>query len=160
MKPTSNIEQDAVQTHHEEEVNCRMQTDQADPQSLRTTLDMCINPLGEESHPDGALMNTVTGQIAHHVANADKAISPRQKAMTDFCNGWRSSFYDSLGKLVTAVDVHIKHVLTDKERVYDQELIYARVIGLQASSRDIDFNNVLAYELAAYPLQCSILTPK
>ena len=38
-----------------------------------------------------------------------------------------------------------------KERVYDQELIYARVIGLLASSRDINFDDVLACELAAYP---------
>ena len=37
-----------------------------------------------------------------------------------------------------------------KERVYDQELIYARVIGLLASSRDINFDDVLACELAAY----------
>ena len=38
------------------------------------------------------------------------------------------------------------------ERVYDQELIYARVIGLLASSRDINFDDELACELAAYPL--------
>ena len=39
-----------------------------------------------------------------------------------------------------------------KERVYDQELIYARfIIGLFASSREINFNDVLAFELAAYP---------
>ena len=31
-----------------------------------------------------------------------------------------------------------------KERVYDHELIYARVIGLLASSRDINFDDVLA----------------
>ena len=38
------------------------------------------------------------------------------------------------------------------ERVYDQELIYARVIGLLVSSRDINFDDELACELAAYPL--------
>ena len=37
------------------------------------------------------------------------------------------------------------------ECVYDKELIYARVIGLLTSSREIDFNDVLAIELAAYP---------
>ena len=39
---------------------------------------------------------------------------------------------------------------TGKERLYDQELIYARVIGLLASSREINCNDVLAFELAAY----------
>ena len=38
-----------------------------------------------------------------------------------------------------------------KERVYYQKLIDARVIGLLASSREIKFGHVLAYELAAYP---------
>ena len=42
-------------------------------------------------------------------------------------------------------------MLLGNERVYDQELIYARVVGLHVSSRDIKFNDVLAYELAAYP---------
>ena len=38
-----------------------------------------------------------------------------------------------------------------KERVYDKELIYARVIGLLASSRDINSDDVFVCELAAYP---------
>ena len=42
-------------------------------------------------------------------------------------------------------------MLLGNERVYDQELIYARVIRLLVSSRDTKFDDVLAYELAAYP---------
>ena len=68
-----------------------------------------------------------------------------------FRGGWLGSFYDPLGKLVVTMDVKKKHVLLGEERVYDQELIYACVIGLLASSRDIKFDDVLAYELAAYP---------
>jgi len=51
-----------------------------------------MNPLDDESNPDGALLNIVTRQIAH-----------------------------------------------------------SYVIGLLASSREINFEEVLAYELAAYP---------
>ena len=36
-----------------------------------------------------------------------------------------------------------------QERVYDQELIYARLICLLASSREINFNDVSAFELVA-----------
>ena len=36
-----------------------------------------------------------------------------------------------------------------QKRVYDQKLIYARVIGLLASSREINFNYVSAFELVA-----------
>ena len=38
-----------------------------------------------------------------------------------------------------------------QERVYDKELIYARVIGLLASSREINLNDVSAFEL----VECS-----
>ena len=50
------------------------------------------------------------------------------------------------------MDVKSNHLLVGKERVYDQELIYACAIGLHACSREINFNDVLAFELAAYPL--------
>ena len=118
---------------------------------LPNTLDVCINPLDDDSHPDGALMNIVTGQIVHHDVTADDAVSLGQLAMSNFKAGCPGSFDDPLSKLVVTMDVMKKHVLVGKERVYDQELIYARVIGLLASSREINFDDVLAYELATYP---------
>ena len=35
--------------------------------------------------------------------------------------------------------------------VIDQEVIYARLIGLVISDRSLDFNAILASELSAYP---------
>ena len=61
----SNTEQDSHHTRHKEEAEGRIKTGQADRQSLRDTLVVCIDPLEYASHPDGALMNIVTGQIAH-----------------------------------------------------------------------------------------------
>ena len=89
-------------------------------------------------------MNIVKGQIAHPDVNADDAINPGQRAMKDFKGRWPGSFYDPLGKLVITMDVKQKHVLVGKGRVYDQELKYARVIGLLASSRELNFDDVLA----------------
>ncbi len=97
-------------------------------------------------------MNIVTGHIAHPDVNADNAVSLGHLAMENFKVGWPDSFYCPLGKLVVTMDVKKNHVLVGNGRVYDQELIYARVIGLLASSREINFNDVLAFELAAYPL--------
>ena len=37
-------------------------------------LDTYINPLDSESHSDGALINIVTGEIAHADANVDDAL--------------------------------------------------------------------------------------
>ena len=96
-------------------------------------------------------MNIVTRQIAHPDVNADNAaISLGHRAMENVKGGWPDSFYCPPGKPVVTMDVKKNHVLVGKERVYDQELIYARVIGLLASSREINFNDVLAFELAAY----------
>ena len=46
-----------------------------------------------------------------------------------------------------------KHMLVGKERVYNPELIDARVIGLFANTPEINTDNfdVLAYEFPAYP---------
>ena len=86
-------------------------------------------------------MNIVTGQIAHPGVNVDNAVSRGRRAMENFKGGWPDSFYCSLGKLVVTMDVKKNHVLVGKKRVHDQELIYARVIiGLLASSREINFN--------------------
>ncbi|KAG1669737.1 hypothetical protein GQR58_017266 [Nymphon striatum] len=147
----SNNRQHAIQTYHKEEAEGRIKVDNADRLSLRNTLEVCINPLDDTTHPGGVLMNIVTGQTAHPDVNADNAVSLGQRAMRNFKAGWPGSFYDPLGKLVVAMDVKKKHVLVGKERVYDQELIYPRVIGLLASSREINSDDVLAYELAAYP---------
>ena len=75
--------------------------------------------------------------------------------MKDFKStcSWTGTFYDPLGKLIVTMDVKktMCQLIRNKERVYNQELIYARVIGLLASSRDINFDDVFACELAAYP---------
>ena len=148
----SNTEQDIQHTRHKEEAEGRIKTDQTDRHtSLRDTLDVCIDPLEYASQPDGALMNIVTGQSAHPDVNADNAVNLGHRAMETVKGGWPDSFYCLLSKLVVTMDVKKNHVLVGKERVYDQELIYARVIGLLASSREINFNYVLAFELAAYP---------
>ena len=39
------------------------------------TLSMCIDPFDESSHPDGALMNIFTGEVAHPDVTADEALS-------------------------------------------------------------------------------------
>ncbi len=126
----------------------RIEIDQEDRRSICRTLTMCIDPLDDASNPDGALMNIVTGEVAHPDVTADDALSIGQSQMAVFKSGWPVSFYDKLSKVL---DSQKKHIQVGKEKVYDQELIYARVIGLLVSSRDINFDDVLSCELAAYP---------
>ena len=105
----SNIEQDSQHTRHKEEAEGRIMTDQADRQSLRDTLDVCINLLEYATHPDGALMNIVTGQIAHPDVNAGNTVSLGHRAMENVEGGWPDSFYCPIGKIVVTMDVKKKH---------------------------------------------------
>ena len=76
----SNTEQDSHHSRNKEEADGRIKTDQADRQSMRNTLDVCIDPLEYASQPDGALMNIVTGQSAHPDVNATNAVSIGRRA--------------------------------------------------------------------------------
>ena len=44
VRSLSNTEQDSQHTRHKEEAEGRVEADQADRQSLRDTLDVCIDP--------------------------------------------------------------------------------------------------------------------
>ena len=105
IRALSDNKQDQIHTHHKEEADSRIKVDNADRISLCKTLDVCVNPCDDASHPNGALMNIVTGQIAQQDVNADDAIYIGHQAMTDFRAGWPESFYDPLGKLVITMDV-------------------------------------------------------
>ena len=45
---------------------------------------MCIDPLDHTSHPDAALMNIFTGEVAHNDVTADGACSIGYSQMLKF----------------------------------------------------------------------------
>ena len=50
-----------IHTHHKEESQARIQND--DRCIIRSTLTMCIDPLNDASHPGGALINIINGEV-------------------------------------------------------------------------------------------------
>ena len=60
-------------------------------------------------------------------------------------------FYIPIKGQVVTFAVSRKTIKVGEVAVIDQEAIYARVIGLMVSQRDIDFHTVLNCELAPYP---------
>lgn len=44
-----------------------------------------------------------------------------------------------------------KGIAIESKVLYDTQLIFSHVIGLQASSREVDFKDVLSYELTPIP---------
>ena len=132
-----NSNQDKSQICHKEETPSRIKIDENDRKNLRSMLNACINPLDSETHQDGALMKIVTGEIAHPDANVDDAVNIERQALIDFKRGWPDSFYEPLKKIIIPMDAKNKHISLGDHCVYDQELIYARAIGLLASSRTL-----------------------
>ena len=103
----SNTTQNTLYTHHKE-LTIRLKVELGQIRSLlslRNTLDVYINPFDNESYPDGALMNIMTGQIAHPDGNAANALALGQQATKDFKSGWPGTLYDPLGKLIVPMDV-------------------------------------------------------
>ena len=136
---------------HKEEFNGRIETDAQDRQSLRDTLLKCIDPMDPDTHPDGALLNVVTGSVAPQVVNIDIAVKLGQEQMEVFESSWPEGFYNTIKRQVVTFSDNMKAVKVGDVTVLDQEAIYARVIGLMVSNRDVDFGQVLSCELAAYP---------
>ena len=138
--------QEPIQLSHKEEQSSRIKTDQNDRSKIRSMLETCIHPLECATHPDGALMNIVTGEIAHPEANVADALQLGKQALILFRTRWPSSFHETLTKIIIPMDSKKKHIALGAHRIFDH------VIGLQASIREtINMNYVLKFELAAYP---------
>ena len=61
--------------------------------------------------------------------------------MKEFENGWPKNIYDKLSPVV-------KYIKVGDTKVINTELIYTRVLGIQASFREIDIKQLLSYELS------------
>lgn len=142
---------DSVQMTHKEEDRSRIRRDAEDRNSLRRTLEACIDPMDPDSHQPGVLLNISTGLIAQAETNVDSAVKIGKEQLQQFENSWPEGFYGRLSKRVVTFASHKKHVLVGEHKVLDQEALYARVIGLLVSNRDLDLTEVLSTELAAYP---------
>ena len=145
-----NGEQVTSQQTHKEEMKARIVSDGADRENIHKKLELCIDPLDPSSHPPN-VVNIVSGQVADSTVNVQEAVSIGKGMMKDFEKKWPEGFQNTISKRVIKVSDSKKHIKVGCQKVYDTTVIYSRVIGLQASSREIDLKNVLSYELAPVP---------
>lgn len=143
-------EQDTCQLNHKEETKSRIKSDGADRENLSKKIELCVDPLDPASHPP-SLLNIVSGQIANDTVNVHNAVAIGTKQMQEFESGWPKKFNDTISKRVTTISDSKKHIKIGTKKIFDTTVIYSRVIGIQASSRDIDIENVLSHELAPVP---------
>lgn len=138
------------QETHKEETKARLKSDGTDRESIRNKLALCIDPLNPASHPSN-IVNIVSGQVADNTVNVQDAVSIGTASMKEFEKSWPEGFHNTISKKVKTISDSQKHVNVGKEKVYDCTVIYSRVIGIQASTRNIDIKKVLSHELAPVP---------
>ena len=110
-----------------------------------------IDPMDPVTHAAGCLINISNGQIAQTNVNVDRALEVGREQLKQFEASWPAGFYNTLSKQVLTFAERKKHLSVGASAIVDQEAIYARVIGLLVSQRDLDLHHVLATELTAYP---------
>ena len=100
-----------------------------------------------EIHPP-KLVNVTNGALAVPEVNVSQAISNGHNQLIVFEKSLPTGFWKTIQRKVKTMAIAKKrHFYV----IYDTQLIFARVIGLQASSREVDFKDVLSYELAPIP---------
>ena len=111
---------------------------------------MCIDPLDPEQHPE-TIINVVNGMIGPSSVSVDKAIEVGTRQMKEFERKLPDGFYESIPMKIETMAAMKKSLKVGDNKVYNTELIYSRVIGLQASPRDISISEVISCELSPVP---------
>ena len=131
-------------------IKTRIREDTKNRIGLRRKLEVCMDPMKSEDHPDGSLV-IVSGKIAPASVNVDSAVKIGKEMLEQFEKSWPEGFYSTISKKVETMAASCKSVQIGESKVCDLNAIYSRVIALLASDRDIDVNDVLSYELAPVP---------
>ena len=126
---------DYTQDTHKEETKARIASDRIDRESIRNKLDIYIDPLAPATHPTNVL-NIVTGQVAD--STVQDAVAIGTKSMKEFEKGWPEGLNSTISKNVKTMEDSKKHT-----QVFDTSVIYNKVIGIQANSREINIKNVI-----------------
>ena len=127
-------EKRSVQSSHKKESKSRIKSDALDREGIQKKLQIYIDPLDPDQHPD-EIVNIVSGRVAPSSVNIN-AIEIGRLQMQESEAGWPTGFYNTISKrVVKTMTVTKKHVQIREVKVFDTSLIYSRVIGVQASSR-------------------------
>ena len=104
--------------------------------------------LNPDDHPPGSIINIAIGKIASTAVNVDEALQTRKDQIEHSKPGDPKH---STAKFRYKWKHTKKKLPIGDTPVIDQEVVYARLIGLFISNRSLDFNAILASELSAYP---------
>ncbi len=87
----------------------------------------------------------------HPLLNVDNAKKIGKKQKENFEKSWPDNFHSPIHKEVQTMAMAKKHVKVGDANVYDTEIIYARIMGLQESARTYDTKKLMSHELSPQP---------
>ena len=143
-------DENKAQNDHKEEANARIEIDNKDREVLKNQLELCIHPMKPELHPEN-LVNVANGTLAVSQVNVDKAVTIGHNQLIELEKYLPNGFWKPIERKIKTMAATKKGITIGSKVLYDTQLIFSRVIGLQASSREVDFKDVLSYELAPIP---------
>ena len=104
---------------HKEKGKNRIVCDGKDRRGIHEKLDICIDPLDPEQHPEG-LVKVVTGIVASSEVNVNNALAIGMKQKNDFEGNWPESFHKTISKKVRTMAMEKKDITIDGQGDLDQ----------------------------------------
>ena len=130
-----------------EEFESTTKVDAKDKESVWRKLEQCIDTLVSSDYPE-SVINIVTGAITMKSVYVDSAVERGKEQMDEYERNWPANFHHPLKRKVVTLVANKKHIAVNTTKVYDTNLIVNRVIGFQASTREVNNDNVLKHEIA------------
>ena len=105
-------------TTHKEDISGRIASDAKETGNVQQQLEMCIDPLNSDNHPDG-IVNSVIGRIAPNAVNVDNSVAMGKEQMKQFETGWPKTFYEPLSHKVVTMSVTKKRIKLGSADCFD-----------------------------------------
>ena len=118
---------------------------------MRQALIRSIDPLAPDTHPDGQLVNIVTGQIAQENVNVWNAVTIGTNQLEAYEKSWPDGFYQPISKEVFTFMSKKRQNGIQGKPAMNPEAIYAQAIGLILSDRQFEFEEIISYKLRWHP---------
>ena len=99
-----------VQLYHKEEAKARIHADAKDRAGHRRIFDSCIDPMDSKAHPEGSVVNIVSGKLAPASVNDENAVIIGETMLEDYEKTRPEGFNSTISKKVETMAASCKFV--------------------------------------------------
>ena len=130
------------------EATSRIKADSGDRNAIRDKLETCVDPLDVSQGQN--IINIVTRKISNKNVNVEDAVQIGKNQLHECQSACPTGFYQTIKRKVITMKEGKKQRGSDPMEQCDSGFTFARVTALM-STRAINLNDVLKYELASVP---------